>query len=78
MEDNGIVRHISCLKTPEQNGVAERKHRHLVETDLNLLLHANLPLFLWVEAFLTTIFLINRLSSLVLKMVTPFVRLYRK
>ncbi|KAH0767910.1 hypothetical protein KY285_003781 [Solanum tuberosum] len=76
LEDCGIVRHISCPNTPEQNGVAQRKHRHIVETGLTLLLHANLPLFLWVEAFLTAVFLINRLTSSVLKMVTPFVKLY--
>ncbi|KAH0764298.1 hypothetical protein KY285_000169 [Solanum tuberosum] len=68
LEDCGIVRHISCPNTPEQNGVAERKHRHIVETGLTLLLHANLPLFLWVEAFVTAVFLINRLPSSVLKM----------
>ncbi|KAH0644484.1 hypothetical protein KY284_032368 [Solanum tuberosum] len=76
LEDCGIVRHISCPNSPEQNEVAERKHRHIVETSLTLLLHVNLPLFLRVEAFLTAVFLINRLPSSVLKMVTPFVKLY--
>ena len=78
LEEHGIVRCISCPNTPEQNGVAQRKHRHIVLTVLTLLLHANLPLFLWVEAFLVALFIINRLPpSLVLKMVTPFVKLYR-
>jgi len=76
LEDCGIVRHISCHNTPEQNGVSERKHSHIVETVLILLLHTNLPLFLWIEAFLTAVFLINRLPSTVLKMVSPFVKLY--
>ncbi|KAH0734949.1 hypothetical protein KY285_010656 [Solanum tuberosum] len=49
---------------------------HIMEIGLTLLLYANLPLFLWVEAFLTAVFLINRLSSSVLKMATPFAKLY--
>jgi|GEM_PF-6711430 len=31
------------VDTPEQNGVAERKHKHMVETGLSLLFNANLP-----------------------------------
>ena len=49
---------------------------HIVETFLNLLLNANLPLFLWVETLLIAVFLINRLSSSVPKMGTPFVNFY--
>ncbi|GKV50011.1 hypothetical protein SLEP1_g56730 [Rubroshorea leprosula] len=30
----GIQQQVSCPGTPEQNGVAERKHRHITETDL--------------------------------------------
>jgi transposase InsO family protein len=43
LETNGIVRHVSCPGTPEQNGVAERKHGHIVETGLTMLFHAQLP-----------------------------------
>lgn len=76
LENSGIVRHISCPNTPEQNGVAERKHRHIVETGLTLLFHAKLPLFLWVDAFLTATFLINKMPSSVLKMESPIFKLY--
>lgn len=47
----GIIRQISCPHTPEQNGVAERKHRQIIETSLTLLFNVNLPMFLWAEAF---------------------------
>ena len=47
---NRIQRQISCPATREQNGVAERMHRHIVETRLTLLLHANLPKSFWAEA----------------------------
>ena len=39
----GIVHQKSCPYTPEQNGLAERKHRHLIETTITLLQHAKLP-----------------------------------
>lgn len=39
----GIYFQKSCPGTPEQNGVVERKHRHLVEMAQTLLLHASLP-----------------------------------
>lgn len=33
----GIIHRRSCLHTSEQNGFAERRHRHVVETGLTLL-----------------------------------------
>uniref|UniRef100_A0A2N9HKR1 Reverse transcriptase Ty1/copia-type domain-containing protein n=1 Tax=Fagus sylvatica TaxID=28930 RepID=A0A2N9HKR1_FAGSY len=45
--DTGATSHMTYDKgTPEQNGIAERKHRHLVETGLTMLLHAQLPQYL--------------------------------
>ena len=43
LDNHGIVKHISCPSTPEQNGIAERKHRNLVVTGLTMLFHAQLP-----------------------------------
>lgn len=48
----GIIHQISCSRTPQQNGVAKRKHMHIVETGLTILFHTNLTLTLWVEAFM--------------------------
>lgn len=57
----GIQQQVSCLGTPKQNGVAKCKYRHIVETSLTLLYHENASLRLWVNAFLTAIYLINQL-----------------
>jgi hypothetical protein len=72
----GIVQHVSCPGTPEQNRVAERKHRHIVETGLTMLFHAQLPKNLWIEAFIMAVYLINRLPSSKLAMDTPFFKLH--
>jgi histone deacetylase 1/2 len=59
----GISHRVSCPHTSQQNGIAERKHRHLVETGLALLAHSSLPLRYWDEAFLTACYLINRMPT---------------
>jgi transposase InsO family protein len=40
----GITHRVSCPHTHQQNGSAERKHRHIVETGLALLAHAAMPI----------------------------------
>jgi hypothetical protein len=59
----GISHHVSCPYAHQQNGSAERKHRHIVEVVLSLLAHASMPLKFWDEAFITATYLINRLPS---------------
>jgi hypothetical protein len=71
----GIAHHVSCPHTHQQNGSTERKHRHIVEVGLTLLAHASMPLKFWDEAFLTAVFLINRLPNKVLQNKTPIFRL---
>ncbi|RVW29177.1 Retrovirus-related Pol polyprotein from transposon TNT 1-94 [Vitis vinifera] len=56
----------SCAHTSQQNGVAERKNRHLVEIARTLLLHSNVPFRFWEDAVLTACYLINRMPSSIL------------
>nr|GFB29419.1 retrovirus-related Pol polyprotein from transposon TNT 1-94 [Tanacetum cinerariifolium] len=44
------------METPQQNGVVERRNRTLVEAARTMLIFANLPSFLWVEAIATACF----------------------
>ena len=78
LEANGIIHRVSCPYTPEQNGTAERKHRHVVETGLTLMAHASMPSTYWDEAFQTAVFLINRLPSQKTKNKSPFQILFHR
>jgi histone deacetylase 1/2 len=62
-QKQGIVHRVACPHTHQQNGAAERKHRHIVETGLTLLAHASVPFRFWSDAFTTACFLINRLPT---------------
>jgi len=74
----GISHHVSCPHAHQQNGSAERKHRHIVEVGLAILANACMPLKFWDEAFITAVFLINRTPSKVIHFATPFERLYNQ
>lgn len=56
----GITHQKSCTETPQQNGIVERKHRHLIETARALLFQSNLPKSFWVSCVLCAAYLINR------------------
>jgi transposase InsO family protein len=74
----GIISHRSCPYTPQQNEVAERKNRHLLDVTRTLLLDSSVPSKFWVEALSTAIYLINRLPSQVLNFDSPYYRLYHE
>ena len=63
MAKQGILHQITCPHTPQQNGVAERKNRHLIETARTLLIDMNFSLRFWGDATLSTCYLINRMPS---------------
>ena len=78
LESKGIIHRISCPYTPQQNGIFERKHRHLVETTLTLMSEANMSPSFWYHACSYASFLINRMPSKVLQMKSPHQMLFDK
>jgi hypothetical protein len=55
----GVIHQVSCPYTPEQTGMVERRHRVIRELGMTMLFHSCAPLFIWVEAFTTAVYLIN-------------------
>nr|GEV67014.1 hypothetical protein [Tanacetum cinerariifolium] len=56
----GIKREYSNARTPQQNGVAKRKNRTLIETARTMLADSFLPTTFWAEAVNTACYVLNR------------------
>ena len=78
LASQGTVVQRSCPYTSQQNGRAERKHRHILDSVRAQLLSASCPEKFWGEATLTAVHTINCLPTLVLGNLSPFERLHGK
>jgi hypothetical protein len=75
---HGILHRKTCPRTSQQNGLAERKLRHILEIALTLLAHSHLSIKYWVDAFLMAVYIINRLPTPVLQHHSPYFKLYNR
>ena len=73
---HGILHQTSCTETSQQNGVVERKHRHLLETARALFFQSKVPAQYWGECILCAAHLINRMPLQSLSFISPFQRLF--
>ena len=71
LEDSGIVAQFTMPWSPEQNGVAERRNRTLMEMVRSMISRTNLPCFLWGEALKTALYILNRVPTKAVSL-TPF------
>ena len=76
LKSNGIRHQLTVRKTPEQNGVAERFNRTLVEMVRAMLSDSGLAKKFWAEAVSTACYLRNRSSTTAVRGMTPHEALY--
>jgi hypothetical protein len=63
LEKHGICAQYTMPSTPQQNGVAERRNRILMDMVRSILSNFSLPILLWMEALKTAVYLLNRVPS---------------
>ncbi len=73
-----ITHEMSVLYTPQQNGIAERVNRTLLEKARAMLAHADLPKNYWAEAIKTAAYLKNRTPTRSLDGRTPYEVWYQR
>ncbi|KAH9651061.1 hypothetical protein KPL70_026606 [Citrus sinensis] len=70
-QKHGIKRHKTVRFTPQQNGLAERMNRTLVDKTRCMLINSKLPRSFWAEAVNTASYLVNRSPSSAIGFKTP-------
>ncbi|GJX74666.1 putative ribonuclease H-like domain-containing protein [Tanacetum coccineum] len=68
----GIKREFSIARTPQQNGVTERRNRTLIEAARTMLVNFKLPTTFWAEAVNTACYVLNRVLVIKPHNKTPY------
>ncbi|GJT12691.1 putative ribonuclease H-like domain-containing protein [Tanacetum coccineum] len=71
-EKKGVKREFSVARTPQQNGVVERKNRTLIEATRTMLADSKLPTTFWAKAVNTTCYVQNRVLVIKPHNKTPY------
>ena len=77
-EEEGIQRELTAPYTPEQNGIAERKNRTIVEMARSMLQARRLPNQFWAEAVATSVYLLNISPTKAVMNRTPYEAWHRR
>lgn len=62
----GIINQLTCPKTPKQNGLVERKNKHILEIAHALMFEMDVPKTFWADVVQTATFLMNHLLTRIL------------
>ncbi|KAL4557147.1 hypothetical protein LXL04_035319 [Taraxacum kok-saghyz] len=76
-ESSGIIHQNSCPYKPQQNGVVERKHKHLLEVSRALFFQSGLGKSYWGDCVLTAAYIINRTPLKVLNNSSPYEDMFK-
>jgi len=76
-DSKGIIHQTTCVETPEQNGIAERKHQHLLNVARALIFQSKISTCFWSYALLHAALLINVTPTPYLNNQTPHEKLYK-
>nr|GEW47734.1 retrovirus-related Pol polyprotein from transposon TNT 1-94 [Tanacetum cinerariifolium] len=71
-EEKGIKREYSVARTPQQNRVAERRNRTLIEATKTMLADSKLPTIFWAKAVNTACYVQNRVLVVKPHFKTPY------
>ncbi|DAZ97144.1 TPA: hypothetical protein N0F65_004758 [Lagenidium giganteum] len=68
----GIIHQRSIPYSPQQNGLAERTNRTVMEMARTMMMHQSVPTKWWADAINTAVYLLNRTTSTVHPETTPY------
>ncbi|KAI5342698.1 hypothetical protein L3X38_010574 [Prunus dulcis] len=71
-DEMGMERQLTVAYSPQQNGVAERKNRTIVEMAKCMMIEKGMPLEFWAKTVNTTVYVLNRSPTKALDKKTPF------
>ncbi|KAL3368368.1 hypothetical protein AABB24_009309 [Solanum stoloniferum] len=77
-QKHGVIHQSSCPYTPQQNGVVEKRHRHILEIVRAIKFQSDLPDKFWGLCVEAVVYVLNRIPSIVLQNKSPYEVLYNK
>jgi len=75
--NKGIIHQTSCVNTPQQNSVVERKHGHLLNVARALIIQSHLPKIYWSYSMTHVAHIINMLPTPILNDFSPHEMFYK-